>query len=1000
MYAQSGLVQPTKVAEFISRWHGNPASERAGAQPFFLDLCDLLGVDRPGSDPNNYCFERGANRTGAKHGWADVWKRGCFAWENKRPGKDLGEALKQLMTYALALDNPPLLVVSDREIIRIHTHFTGTPSEAHVIYIRDIGSVENLQILRWVFTDPEKFRPQRTVRDITAEAAGRFAEIARTLTAKGYAPQKVAHFLIQCLFCMFAEDVGLLPENRFLHIVEKSAGTPEKLAARLGDLFARMRTGGEHWDEEIHWFNGGLFETIEPIPLDADEAASLCEAARMNWSHIEPSIFGTLFERGLDPEARAQLGAIYTDPDTIRKIIDPVIVEPLLEAWEATKAEIIEKLADARNTLLALQRTADARLTRSLKGRKPLQESGHNLFQPLQRELAKQIEAQKGKVTKAEKEATRRFHAFINRLKDFHVLDPACGSGNFLYLALRALKDLEHRVNLDAEALGLHRQLMIETSPANVMGIEINPYAAELTRVTIWIGEIQWMLAHGYEIRRNPILAKLDHIECRDAIVGPDGADAIWPTADCIVGNPPFVGNKRMLSRLGEDYTNRLRTLFNRRLPGGVELVAYWFERARAQIEAGKCQGAGLVATQAIRKGANRTVLDRIVASMPIYHAWSDEPWVNEGTAIRVSLVAFGHGASTRLDGQVVARINADLTCGSGGLDLTTASVLRENVGAAFQGPVKVGAFDIPGDIAREWLAHPNPNRRPSSDVLRPWANGQHLAGRPSDTWIIDFGTDMSETEAAMYELPFAHVQQRVKPMREAGRRESRKRYWWRHGETVPAMRRTMAGLSRYIATPRVSKHRFFVWLPVTVLPDSRLYTICREDDCSFGVLSSRMHEVWALANASRHGVGNDPTYNARNCFETFPFPAGMTPEDTAAGPLHAPLAKAIAAAALRLDQARENWINPIEWTERVPEVVSGFPDRIVPKSGYEAELKKRTLTNLYNKRPVWLEKAHQQLDTTVAAAYGWTDYTPAMPDDEILRRLLALNLEYSRAEH
>lgn len=329
--------------EFIVKWKDNPLSEKAGAQTYFNDLCEMLGVDKP-NDPDNYTFERGATRTGAGHGWADVWKRDCFAWENKGPDGDLSKALKQLMTYALALDNPPLLVVCNRALIEIHTHFTGTPSEVHTIRLDDVGQPENLQKLRWVFTASDKFRPNRTVLDVTSEAAGRFADLAQSIHTRGHAPEKVAHFLIQCLFSMFAEDAGLLPAKLFQRIVGKSAGSPEKLAARLGELFQSMQAGGDFMLEDIAWFNGGLFQVIEPIPLVASEVKALLAASNMNWSHIEPSIFGTMFERGLDPAMRSQLGANYTDPGTIGKIIAPVIVRPLAAEWEAAKAIIAEAM--------------------------------------------------------------------------------------------------------------------------------------------------------------------------------------------------------------------------------------------------------------------------------------------------------------------------------------------------------------------------------------------------------------------------------------------------------------------------------------------------------------------------------------------------------------------------------------------------------------------------------------------------------------------------------
>ncbi len=950
-------------AQFIAKWRANPLSEKAGAQAFFLDLCAMLGVEPP-NDPENYCFERGATRTGAGHGWADVWKRGHFGWENKGPGGDLGGALKQLMTYALALDNPPLLVVSNRDITQIHTHFTGTPSETHTLRLEDIGTPENQQKLRWLFTDPEKFRPGRTVQDITADAAGRFASIARSLTDRGHDPEKVAHFLIQCLFCMFAEDIGLLPKRLFERVLDKRGSDTVKLGAALGELFRAMQGGGDFLLEDIAWFNGGLFARIELIELAPGEIDALHAASKMDWSAIEPAILGTLFERGLDPKIRAPLGANYTDPGTIMKLVNPVVVEPLAREWAA-----------ARERIGAL--------------------------------VGKYHAGGKGSQS-ALKEAQSAFHGYIERLKNFRVLDPACGSGNFLYLSLRALKDLEHRANLDAEALGLQRQLLIETSPANVLGIEINAYAAELARVTVWIGEIQWMLKNGYDCRRNPILATLDHIEHRDALLNEDGSEATWPTADVIVGNPPFVGGSKKSGELGREYFDALNRIYDKDVPGGADLVCYWFHKARQQIVAGKLQAAGLVATQAIRAGSNRKSLEAIVATTRIFEAWSDEAWVNEGAAVRVSLIGFGPffgvDRNSRLDGREVAEIHADLTAGDG-CDLTQAKAQLENLSAAFKGAEKSGSFEIAGEIARKWLSLPNPNGLPNSNVLKPWANGQDIAKRPSDTWIIDFGVDMGLEKAALFEQAFAHVLEHVKPERERNNDRGRRENWWRFGRNGADMRAACQGLERFIVTPRVAKHRYFVWQHGLSSPDSRLCVIARSDDTTFGILSSRIHLVWAFANASMHGVGNDPTYNNASCFETFPFPAGLTPRDTApvAGQASPPclagqiVAENIAAAARRLNELRENWLNPAEWVDWVitpEEEKAGFPHRPVAKPGHEAELKKRTLTNLYNARPAWLNLAHQQLDRAVAAAYDWPDYTPETPDDEILRRLLALNLQ------
>ena len=979
--------------QFIQKWKDNPLKERASYQLHFIDLCALVGVPHPSpATAETYCFERGATRTGAGQGWADVWKKFFFGFEYKAARRNLGEALKQLMTYALALDNPPLLVVCDTNIIEIHTHFTNAPSEVHTILLEDIGEPANLEKLRWLFTDPDKFHPKRTIAQITEEAAGKFAALAQALNARGHAPQVVAHFLNQCLFCLFAEDAGLLPGKLFERLLDKSQTDPAKLSSRLEELFNAMRKGGDFALEDIHWFNGGLFEIIEVLPLGTPEIKILHEAAKLDWSGIEPSIFGTLFERGLDPKKRSQLGAHYTDQQSILRIINPVIVEPLAAEWETGRAEIADKIAKRKK-------------------------SGD----------------------KAERDAQAVFTTYLERLKNFRVLDPACGSGNFLFLALRALKDLEHRANIEAEALGLHRQITVECSPANVLGIEINSYAAELARVTVWIGEIQWMLKNGYTIRKNPILQPLDHIENRDALLAPspsqgegwDGGKSVesdWPTVNAIIGNPPFLGDKKMRAELGDDYTEALRKCYADRVPGGADLVTYWFEKARAQIEAGNCQRAGLVATNSIRGGANQKVLTRICDTSRIFNAWSDEEWINEGAAVRVSLVCFGSqspvgwvspqgvtqhsnvqstsGVGLRdkaanptyefvLNGQLVAAIHADLTAGDG-LNLTQAKPLKENSGWSYFGLCLAGAFKVSSASAQAWLKLPNPHGKPNSDVLKPIYNGSDITSRWAGDWVIDFAL-MDEQQAALYEAPFAYVVEHVKPVRIGNNRKARAEKWWRHGEARPGLRSKLAGLQRYIATPETAKHRLFVNFPVRVAPEHSLIIITSDSDAIFGILLSRFHEAWTMVLGSPYG--NHPTarrYNATRTFETFPFPEGLTP-NLAPADYTNPAASEIAVAAKKLNELRENWLNPPEWVDwvRTPEEEkAGYPARPVAKPGHEADLKKRPLTNLYNIRPAWLDNAHKTLDAAVAKAYGWNDYTPEMPDEEILRRLLVLNLE------
>ncbi|MGH7113912.1 MAG: class I SAM-dependent DNA methyltransferase, partial [Stellaceae bacterium] len=581
----------------------------------------------------------------------------------------------------------------------------------------------------------------------------------------------------------------------------------------------------------------------------------------------------------------------------------------------------------------------------------------------------------------------------------FRVLDPACGSGNFLYLALLALKDIEHRVAIEAESLGLPREFP-RIGPEAMNGIEINPYAAELARVTVWIGEIQWMRRNGFDVGRNPILKPLDTIECRDAILNEDGTEAEWPPADAIIGNPPFLGAKRMKGQFGRDETQRLRSAFEGRLPGFTDLVCYWFEKARAAIEQGVTSRAGLVATNSIRKNTNLLVMRRIVGTTRIFAAWPEQQWTLDGAAVDVSLICFGGvgGASTMLNGEEVAELNPDLTTG---LNLTLARPLAQNRNGAFLGIQKSGPFDVPGDIARGWMAEPlNPNGLSNVEVLKPYWNGDDATGRPRDMWFIDLPPRLSEAEAALFASPYRYLcttaddeGRTVQELRRAlGERAGPR--WWEPHWPRPEMRSRIERLRRYIVTPEYAQHRIFVWLSYPVLPDKNLIVIPRHDDLMFGVLQNRFHVAWALRKGG--DLEDRPRYTHTTTFATFPFPDGLTPNIPAAEYAGDPRAVAIGGAARRLDELRQAWLNPPDLVERVPEVAPGFPDRIVPVSPKAAAiLKKRTLTNLYNERPAWLDNIHRELDAAVAAAYGW----PAgIAEEDALARLLDLNRERAAA--
>ena len=569
--------------------------------------------------------------------------------------------------------------------------------------------------------------------------------------------------------------------------------------------------------------------------------------------------------------------------------------------------------------------------------------------------------------------------------------------------------------------------------------IEINPYAFELAQVSVQIGYLQWRRDNGFDNDRSPVLQVLDGFQNEDALLVPHfhskartlkeaqagehaGDDALkfytereWPKCEVIVSNPPFLGDKKMRGELGHHYVEQLRHVFKGRLGGQTDLCCYWFEKAREQIEASKCKRAGLLATQGIRFASNRKVLQRICQSGGIFFAVSDRPWILDGASVQISMIGFDGGTeqTRELDGHSRRHIYADLKGGDDdkNLDLTRAKPLKENEDICYLGVMKAGAFDMAEKDALRIILKPNPNGAPNSDVLRPRLTARDLLNATGGDWIIDFGTDASEQSASCYELPFKHLVEFVKPKRTQNRRKRMALEWWLHGEARPGLRKATQGLTRYILTPEISKHRVFVWTQSANLADHKTRAFGRSDDYFFGVLHSRIHELWSRAQGTQLRENESGfTYTPTTCFETFPFPRPKPKHEAA-----------IAAAAKELNELRERWLNPPEWTaEKIlefPGSIAGpwaryveaktvdaktglgtvrYP-RLEPRdTNCAAELKERTLTKLYNKRPAWLDFAHKKLDAAVAAAYGF----PAdLSDEQILERLLALNLERAAEE-
>jgi len=736
---------------------------------------------------------------------------------------------------------------------------------------------------------------------VTAAAAGHLVTLAARLQARGHDAHAVARALVQLLVCLFAEAAQQLPAGQMRAVLDEAAAGPARALERVREVFQGLMATDD-----------GEVRAAAP-PLFAEDVAQLREVAGLDWLTVEPALLGMLFERGLNPGRRSQLGAHYSDRGAISRVLGPVMLAPLRRELAAMK------LAEA---------TSGA--------------PGSSL------------------------------HGFLARLRAVRVLDPSCGAGNFLYVALQALMDLElEAIQWASSTLGIHVQPAV--GPQAVLGIELNAEAAALARSTVWIAQRQWAHAHGLGDRAAPMTTS--GIECRDALLelrpGQEPRRASWPDAEFIVGNPPFLGGKKLRAGLGDRHVDALFQAWDGRVPREADLGTYFHEMAREMIAGGRCRRAGLLATQGIRGGANLEVLQKIKATGDIFMAWSDQPWIVGGAAVRVSIVGQDDGSETRrtLDGAAVAVIRADLSGGPDECaDLTRARRLLENLGVAFMGDTKGGAFDISREQAAALLAAGNPDGRPNSDVVVPWVNGRDVLGRARGRHIIDFGVDMSEAEAARYLRPFAQVRAQVLPGRRTNKRASYRERWWIHVEARPGLRAAIQPLRRFIATPTVGRHRIFVWLRSPTLPDHQLIVVARDDDYLFGVLHSRAHELWSLRMGTRLGVGNDPRYTPTTTFETFPFPWPLSTPDAALNAAQREHQRAIAAAAAALDAARRDWL--------AAEVESATT---------------RTLTALYNARPAWLSAAHDALDRAVLAAYGWAE---ELADDELLARLLAHNLE------
>lgn len=917
--------------EFAAKWRqlAPRLSERAAYQEHWRDLCAVLGEPTPSSDltGQDYAFEKHVKKAGTgETGYADVFRRDHFIVEYKARGKSLGRALQQALLYARELGNPPLLVVSDLEGLEIHTNFTGSSPRTIRMGLDDIardapvgGDLTALGALRAMFHEPEKLHPRRLRERVTQEATAKVGEVAQALVQRGVTQSQAAHFLMRVVFAMFAEDVGLLDKGLLTRVLESARLYPAESQRLLADLFRAMKSGGFFGATPIRHFNGGLFNDSFALELLPAEIDALLTAAKFDWAEVEPAIFGTLLENSLDAQTRSKRGAHYTSVKDILRITEPVIMQPLRQEWANVK-EQVEALAGKRG---------------------------------------------------GKKMAVEVLKSFHRQLSEVRVLDPACGSGNFLVVALGQLLDLEQEIRALGAELGAGPFAMPpRVHPRQMLGIEVEAFAQELASMSVWIAFFQWKAAHGGEWE-TPVLQTLKTIQHRDALLNADGSECQWPEADYIVGNPPFLGEKKQGPRLGLPYVQQLRATYAGRVPKSSDLVCYWFEKAREAIEQGRTRRAGLISTNSISQIGNRRVLERINETGAMFRAWPDLPWLQDGAAVRVAAISFDDGSEQeRVVGKLinegkkneegilmpVATINSNLSVGT---NVTDAKKLPENANLCFQGVKLAGDFDIAEAVAREWMKQPNPGGVENSDVLRPLLNGDDLTSRRGDTWVIDF-SNMTEEEASQYLVPFAHVAERVRPIRASNKRDTYRQKWWIYAEPRPAMRRALAPLPRYLATSIVAKHRTFLWCDAKDLPSGRLVVVASDQDWMYGVLNSQIHVMWAQKAGST--LEDRPAYTSTTCFEPFPFP---------------------------------------QWTSETQQAVADAA-KFLEKARGTLKADGLTITEMYNAlgevmgsdSPAYtLKLAHDRLDAAVAAAYGWEW---PLSESDTLARLLALNLERS----
>lgn len=1046
------------VDEFITKWRLSGGNERANTQLFVTDLCHLLGVDPPeptrsDTSRNDYVFERHVIKTeidgSASNGWIDCYKRDSYILEAKQGsaadiaaveggageslrdffGQTAAERYKRGMAkrgtgqwtgamqraagqaegYAKALPLghawPPFLLVSDiGYCIDVYANFSRDgrgyapfPDRRRFrITLDDLRDDDVRKRLAAIWNAPLTLDPSAEAARVTRDIAALLATLARDIEAREQNADRVAAFLMRLLFTMFAEDTGLIPKKSFSALLKKTRDRPDLLPAQLTQLWQAMDAGGIAFGlgeagETVRKFNGYLFKETVAIPLQPNEIDVLIAAAASDWRQVEPAIFGTLLERALNVKERAKLGAHYTPRAYVERLVGPTIMEPLRDDWLGARTAATEAA-----------------------------EAGD-------KERARKI--------------VETFHGKLARTK---VLDPACGTGNFLYVAMARMKELEGEVLELLQELG-DDQYLAEMSghtitPENFLGIEINPRAAAIAQLVLWIGYLQWHFRVNGEERMppEPVLRDVKTIENRDALItwdrqelerdqygrpvtrwdgetmkkhpvtGRDVPDetarvevyryvnpkaAKWPKADFIIGNPPFIGNKRMREQLGDGYFEALRKA-HPDVRGDADFVFYWWRKSALLVAQGRAIRAGLITTNTLSQSSGAAIIAEAlgrVNSVSITYAVKDHPWRDAQTdaAVRVAMTVVGPGkragrlaqvepTTGELQWERTGFLTADIDLGT---DVLAAKALKANNNMSFMGVKLAGDGFRIGTEEREALilAGAPPERLPLLVA------GSDITGHQQSRYVIDaFGLTEQQLRER-YPALYQRLYDGVRPGRLHLKRKSYRDIWWIFAEPRTGMRKALSGLSSYIGTSEVSKHRVFVFLNTSeTIPDGSAIVIASDDHFMLGLMSSRFHVTWALRAGGRMGVGNDPRYQNSVTFDPFPFPD--TSDES--------LKSQIRDAAEKLDALRKDVLarhDDLTLT-KLYNVLEAL--RVAEKAGTVLSDKDRDIAE--RGCVTLIRQYHDTIDGLVADAYGWPR---DLSDEEILERLVALNKERAAEE-